>query len=1681
MGTFVSLMLILGYTPRLAAANLQHLTGHVPAVLTHLSPTGLVPGTNYLRLAIGLPLRNQVELTNLLAQIYDRRSTNYHHYLTPAQFAGRFGPSPGDYQSLMTFARANGLTVAGTNSNRLLLDVGGQVSQIERALHVNLRFYPHPSEKRAFFAPDAEPALALSVPILHISGLDNYILPHPMNLRKEPSKISSLGRPWAGSGPKGSYMGADFRKAYVPGTVMTGLGQRVGLFQNQSGFYPSDIIRYENLAGLPNVPVNPVLVDSYDGSAGQANDECSLDIEMAISMAPGLSQVLVYEGVLADDILNQMATDDLAQQLSSSWAFLVDPNTEAIFQQFASQGQSFFNASGDNGTWVGGVAPPSDDPNLTSVGGTTLTTAPNGAWASEKVWDWNSTNSSGGGISTQYAIPAWQQGIDMTLNQGSTTLRNIPDVALTADNVYVLYGDGTNDTYGGTSCAAPLWAGFTALINQQAADNSVSPVGFVNPAIYALCEGADYTNLFHDILAGNNTNAASDNLFFATPGYDLCTGWGTPAGQSLIDALVGPASPTPAYIITQPTNETTIIGATATFSVLPGGLPPFSYQWTFNGANLAGATNETLTLDNVQLSEAGDYQVQVTNAFGSALSSTAVLTVDQQLSGCAPVPTGLVSWWAAEGNADDTMGLNNGTAVGSLGYASGEVGQAFVFDDSTSYIILPASPSLDIGASGTGFTIECWIAPNDFNVNVSGAPIIEWDSDSTDGLQFWCGGSLFGNIKDLSGNDHRIVSANGVLSVNVWQHVALTYDEISGNAFIYLNGNIVASQNFGSFVPQTTFPANIGRRTGQQTGLGDTYGGMMDELSIYNRALSSNEIQAIYMAGSGGKCFTSPVILTQPVNQTTNVGGSVAFSIVADGTVAMNYQWSFNGTNLVGATNETLTLDNVQSSEAGDYAVLVTNPFGSVLSSNAVLTVVQRLPDCSAVPVGLVSWWAAEGNANDNMGVNNGTVIGSLGYASGEVGQGFVFDGSTSYITVPASPGLDIGATGTGITIECWLNPSDFDVNFYGAPIVEWDSNTTDGLQFWSGGNLSGNIKDSSNNPHTINSPSGVLTVNTWQHVAMTYDKASGNAVIYLNGNAIESQYLGSFTPETSFPMNIGSRTAPITGRGDIYNGEMDELCIYNRALGQDEIQAIYMAGNNGKCPLPPTILFQPTNQTASVGSVTGFGVTTSGSQPLDYQWTFQGTNLIGATNMVLTLTNVQLNETGNYGVMVTNALGSALSSNALLTVFGVPPLIASQPTNKTVVVGNIAVFGVTASGSPVFNYQWKFQGTNLTGATNASLSLTNVQFSQAGNYSVQVTNAFGSVLSSNAVLTVIGLPPAIVTQPTNLIALVGTSPSFVVTATGTSPLAYHWIFNATNYLVGATNATLTLANAQAAQAGAYSVVITNSWGQATSSVASLSFYAPPVITSQPTNLNLKVSSTATFAVVATGSAPLGYQWYWNTTNSPIVKATNANLTIANVQPTNAGAYEVLVTNLAGSALSSNALLVIHLQNHFAWSLIPSPRFVKTPFTATIQAQNVSNSIVTNFTGTVSLSSTLGVPVQPSVSGAFVKGSWTGSVMIAQAATNLVLQASDGLGDTGLANAVSILNQPVLMAERYGDVLLVYWPTNIGGFVVETAPQLNSSNWVPIVDPPLPFGNENLEAFPITTTNGFYRLLYTLP
>jgi subtilase family serine protease len=171
----------------------QLMHGHVPPGLSRLKSLGQLSGATNLQLAIGLSLRNAAALTNLLRQIYDPASTNYHRYLTPAQFTERFGPTENDYQAMIAFAQANGLKVTATHPNRVVLDVSGSVASVEKALHVTLRVYQHPTEARTFYAPDTEPSLDLSVPILHISGLDNYALPHP-HLQATPAEPGAKKR-----------------------------------------------------------------------------------------------------------------------------------------------------------------------------------------------------------------------------------------------------------------------------------------------------------------------------------------------------------------------------------------------------------------------------------------------------------------------------------------------------------------------------------------------------------------------------------------------------------------------------------------------------------------------------------------------------------------------------------------------------------------------------------------------------------------------------------------------------------------------------------------------------------------------------------------------------------------------------------------------------------------------------------------------------------------------------------------------------------------------------------------------------------------------------------------------------------------------------------------------------------------------------------------------------------------------------------------------------------------------------------------------------------------------------------------------------------------------------------------------------------------------------------------------
>jgi len=554
-------------TRTLAQQSLQVLHNHVRPVVSsgEAAFVGPLPSAQQLHLSITLPLRNEAALDRLLNQLYDPTSPNYRRFLSVQQFTEQFAPTAEDFQAVVDFAESNGFTVTDRPANRLIVPIKGTAAQIEKAFNVKMKVYRHPTENRMFFSPDREPSLDLSVPVEHITGLNNYSIPRPA-LTRQPRGQAIVNT--TGSGPSGGFLPSDMRAAYYSTTAgetgLTGSGQCVGLME-YGGYNINDVaLTFDGAASwstngsnytltyttggvrytipINNVPLDGASVGTYNSDA----IEVTLDIAQAIGMAPGLSQVRVYfapdvftesgsyifpESANDTLIFNTMASDNICKQVSISWNWAPESLTtnNAVFQEMASQGQSVFSASGDYGSWPNDAYYyPEEDAYVTAVGGTDLTTSgAGGPWSSETAW-----SRSGGGISPgDIAIPSWQSGI-AGVNGASSTYRNAPDVAMEAntDNYYC-YAGSCSTGEGGTSYAAPRWAGFTALINQQAVAAGKSTMGFVNPAVYALGESSSYGSDFHDITSGSN------GTYSAGTGYDLVTGWGSPVGQNLINDL----------------------------------------------------------------------------------------------------------------------------------------------------------------------------------------------------------------------------------------------------------------------------------------------------------------------------------------------------------------------------------------------------------------------------------------------------------------------------------------------------------------------------------------------------------------------------------------------------------------------------------------------------------------------------------------------------------------------------------------------------------------------------------------------------------------------------------------------------------------------------------------------------------------------------------------------------------------------------------------------------------------------------------------------------------------------------------------------------------------------------------------------------------------------------------------
>jgi len=767
---------------------------------------------------------------------------------------------------------------------------------------------------------------------------------------------------------------------------------------------------------------------------------------------------------------------------------------------------------------------------------------------------------------------------------------------------------------------------------------------------------------------------------------------------------------------------------------------------------------------------------------------------------CAPSPPGVVAWWPGESNTWDVAGgfiasYQPPISPTSQFYSPGFVGGAFRFQNNWQLTVAPA-PELDLG-TGAGLTFEAWINPA---ASTSSMGIFGWGGPFAGfppapfGVRLLISfpGILQALVVKTDGQPFLLQSASGAITAQQWQHVALTCNTANGDVALYLDGVMVATQSLGATYFQTTGPFGFGSAYGAS---GPRFTGLLDEPTLYNRALTAGEILLIHNAGRTGKCPLPP-------------------------------------------------------------------------------------RECHIMETDIAGWWRGESNALDSVTINHGNMrpFGfppALSYSAGRYGTAFRLR-SANFVSIPASPSLNVGS-GPGLTVEAWINnPAN-----YSFPIVEWNSGTgAQGVYLASGGsgNLEANLPDDQGQAHVFRSPSSPAVVNQWRHVGLTYDAASGVAALFLDGALITRTNLGTFTPLTTGNLYLGFRpSGNYPGSGSRFYGLMDEVTVYRRALSPEEMRCVFLSGDEGKFP-PAQDCVQPaqgivgwwrgeSNGVDSVLGNTGLmhsspqGTYTNGqigiafatgsrqwfdvrspvgldvgkgpgltveawinrakvtpasivswSSPLgvsldfDYlgpgrlsatlrdtqgqvhyvfsasslvktsQWQhvaltydqlsgwaslFVNGNIVTASNLGSFTPETSGNfEIGNGragyftgGVDETAIYERALSSFEIATIYRAangrcqePPTIVSQPESQRVNVGSNVSLSVEAAGNPALYYQW-YQGPQtdngllLTLATNSVLLLTNVSDKDEHTYWVRVTNAFGVADSSNATLRV-NYPP---------------------------------------------------------------------------------------------------------------------------------------------------------------------------------------------------------------------------------------------------------------------------------------------------------------------------------------------------
>ena len=636
------------------------------------------------------------------------------------------------------------------------------------------------------------------------------------------------------------------------------------------------------------------------------------------------------------------------------------------------------------------------------------------------------------------------------------------------------------------------------------------------------------------------------------------------------------------------------------------------------------------------------------------------------------------------------------------------------------------------------------------------------------------------------------------------------------------------------------------------------------------QAQASNPVGITFSDAAFLNVLIPASVATPPQSQTVFPYTNVSFTVTAAGSGPFTYQWRFNGTNLPGATNATLTKTSVLPADGGPYTALVSNSFSSALSAAATLTV-RTNPIITSQPPNQPVMRGS--NATFTVAAVSSSPLHYQWYFNTNT----LLSGATNAVLVITNAQtVNAGYYTVGVRDDFGSVTSSPGQLLLDLPTYYTQQPQPSNTVVFVGSSVSFTVSVAGSPPFFYRwryAPLGTVATNV-----MLYDMT--------NVFTLPSVVLTNATAYQAVVTNLANSTLLISSNA--YLGVMEALTNQTTRPGS--------------------------NVTFSFLAASFYPATANSNYVFLYRWWFNDTNLLASgtnassfTNLSLALTNVQAAQEGTYRVVATNRLGSVFAQTATLTVLR-PPTILLQPTNQTLAAGGTATFTTSADGRAPLRYQWYFGATALTGETSPVLMFANAQFANAGGYSVTIANPDGAVTSAVATLTVL-LPPSIQQQPTNQNATPGTNVSFTVVAGGSAPLSYQWWFNETNLLAWATTPTLTVTNAQATNAGTYQVIVANQAGAAYSDAATLTINAPPTITQPPAPQSVECSSNAVFTVVAVGTPPLAYQWFHGTNAFP--GATDSTLIVSNASSATAGNYSVLVTNSLGSNLAGPAALTL--------------------------------------------------------------------------------------------------------------------------------------------------------------------------